>query len=192
MIAVPAATSLIIVDLDSTLAILPIDWVGMKRALADSFRDTAFTNLSEGLRDVSSRYGEEGRRECFNVIRKFEKESISGMTPVQEMLDVIETYRGKKFFAICSNNMHATIDDVVHALGFGDVFSALVGRDDVLESKPAPEGLHKILCQLHVPAEQAVFIGNQESDRQAGSNAGIETIIIGPFWNSFPTTDASG
>lgn len=192
MLSISAATTLIILDLDGTLAIMPIDWAGIKRALADAFQNTSFTNLSEGVREVSNRYGDEGRGRCFEIIRRFEKESVSGITPVQEVLNVLGIDRGKKLFAICSNNMHATIDDVVHALGLDDAFTAVVGRDDVLEPKPSPEGLLKILCELDVPAEQAFFIGNQESDRQAGANAGIETIIIAPFWTSFPTTGASG
>lgn len=180
MIRVPAGTKLVIIDLDDTLARIPIDWQGMKRALAEAFPDASFAYLSRGLREVNSRHGQLGMTECFDVIRRFERNGVPGMQPVQEVLEMVQTNRKKLLFAICSNNMHSTIEDVVHTLGFEGVFSALVGRDDVVESKPAPEGLLKILATLQVAAEEALFVGNHADDEQAGEAAGIRTIVITP------------
>jgi HAD superfamily hydrolase (TIGR01549 family) len=178
MIPVPAGRKLIIFDLDGTLAIMPIDWQGMKRALAEAFHDVSFAQLSEGVREVSRRYGDSGTRRCFEVIRAFEKASIPDITPVADVLDVLQSHRRSAAFAICSNNMCATIHDVLHTLGLSEHFSVLVGLDDVLEGKPAPEGLLRILGQLQVSADEALFIGNRFTDAQAGAKAGIETIII--------------
>jgi beta-phosphoglucomutase-like phosphatase (HAD superfamily) len=152
----------------------------MKRALGDAFPDASFTQLSRGLREVSDRHGEHGRSHCFDVMRTFESHSIGGLRPVQQVLDLIEQYRGKVLFAICSNNMHATIHEAVRAMALDGVFRVLVGRDDVSESKPAPEGLLRILATLQVTADEALFVGNHADDERAGAAAGIRTVVISP------------
>jgi HAD superfamily hydrolase (TIGR01549 family) len=178
MIDVPPGRRLIILDLDGTLVVLPIDWQRMKQALAEAFPDVSFAQLSAGVRTATHRYGTSGRQTCFEVIRRFEREGLPGMTPVREVLDLVAARRGDARFAICSNNMHDTIDDVVFALGLGDAVDAIVGRDDVVECKPDPEGLLKILDELRVPATDAVFIGNHSSDAAASAPVGIQTILI--------------
>jgi HAD superfamily hydrolase (TIGR01549 family) len=178
MIDVPAGRRLIILDLDGTLVVLPIDWQGMKQALAEAIPDVSFAQLSAGVRTATHRYGASGRRTCFEVIRRFERESLPGMAPVREVLDLVAARRGEARFAICSNNLHETIDNVVGALGLRDTVGPLVGRDDVVECKPDPEGLLKILDDLRVLAVDAVFIGNHSSDAAAGARAGIQTILI--------------
>jgi phosphoglycolate phosphatase-like HAD superfamily hydrolase len=180
MIPVPMGRKLIIFDLDGTLAIMPVDWQGMKHALAAMFPGVSFTPITEGLRDVARRYGDGGTSRCFEVIRDFERSSVSGTVPVPEAVELIRAHSGTAAFAVCSNNMCATIHDVLHTLGLSEHFSVLVGLDDVVEGKPAPEGLLRILGQLQVSAKEALFIGNRHTDAQAGANAGIETIIIAP------------
>jgi phosphoglycolate phosphatase-like HAD superfamily hydrolase len=129
---------------------------------------------------VSDRHGEHGLSRCFDVMRTFESHSIGGLRPVQQVLDLIEQYRGKVQFAICSNNMHGTILDVVRALALEGVFSVVVGRDDVSESKPAPEGLLRILATLQITPDKAFFVGNHADDERAGAAAGIRTVVISP------------
>lgn len=178
MIDVPSGCRLIILDLDGTLALMPIDWAGMKAALAERFPETSFAQLTAGLRDVERRHGAAGRSACFEVIRRFERASLDGTLPVDPVLALVVAHRGRAQFAVCSNNLHATLDDVIGAMGLGDDFALLIGRDDVEESKPSPEGLMKILDALQVRAEDAVFIGNHQSDAEAGARAGIRTIVI--------------
>jgi phosphoglycolate phosphatase-like HAD superfamily hydrolase len=190
MIPVPAGRKLIIFDLDGTLAIMPIDWQGMKRALVQAFPIVSFTPIADGLHEVARRYGDGGTARCFDVIREFEKQSVSGTVPVPDVIELIRAHGGTAAFAVCSNNLRATIHDVLHALGLSEYFSVLVGLDDVLEGKPAPEGLLRILGQLQASADEALFIGNRHTDAQAGASAGIETIIIAPCPVRGPLTDA--
>ena len=180
MIGVPTGTKLVILDLDDTLVRMPIDWSGMKRALGEAFPDASFIQLSRGLREVSDRHGDRGLTQCFDVMRTFERDGVARVRPVPEVLDMVQQHRGKVLFAICSNNMHATIDEAVRALALDGVFSVLVGRDDVSASKPAPEGLLRILATLQVTPDEAFFVGNHADDERAGTAAGIRTVVISP------------
>lgn len=180
MIEVPVACRLIILDLDGTLVRMPVDWAGMKAALAERFPETSFAQLTGGLRDVERRHGAEGRARCFEVIRRFERDNLEGTRPVDAMRALVSEHGGRTLLAVCSNNLHATIEDVLDSVGVREHFAILVGRDDVAECKPSPEGLFRILRALQVRAQDAIFIGNHESDAEAGARAGIRTIVISP------------
>jgi HAD superfamily hydrolase (TIGR01509 family) len=57
-------------------------------------------------------------------------------------------------------------------LGLTGMFPVVIGIDDVLETKPHPEGVLKALNRLGVPPEHALVIGDTVTDIQAAQAAG--------------------
>lgn len=55
-------------------------------------------------------------------------------------------------------------------------FDTMIALDDVEKTKPDPEGILKAMKQLHV--NDAIMIGDNVSDIQAGKNAGIRTVAV--------------
>ena len=65
------------------------------------------------------------------------------------------------------------------ALGWEEMFDAVVTGEDVERQKPDPQGL-LIVCQhLAVRPGECVFVGDSPADIGAGKNAGIRTIVAG-------------
>ena len=75
--------------------------------------------------------------------------------------------------SICSTAPSSKIRQEMGKLA--EFFSLIVGANDVKNIKPDPEGIHIILEQTGCPPENAIIIGDAETDILAGKAAGIQT-----------------
>ena len=57
-------------------------------------------------------------------------------------------------------------------------FDFILGQTDELPLKPAPDGVYKILEQLGVSANEALFVGDGETDVQTAENAGLDCVSV--------------
>ncbi len=71
----------------------------------------------------------------------------------------------------------STVESLSH-LGIDRFFDALACYDDVEHGKPSPEMLLRILGELSVEAENAVFVGDGHRDRIAARKAGIDFLTV--------------
>ncbi|MCZ6892159.1 MAG: HAD-IA family hydrolase, partial [Chloroflexi bacterium] len=60
-------------------------------------------------------------------------------------------------------------------LGIADLFSAIVGLEDVTRFKPDPEPVEVALRRLSVAPQEAVMVGDSPADIEAGRAAGCLT-----------------
>jgi pyrophosphatase PpaX len=67
-------------------------------------------------------------------------------------------------------------------------FQTAVGYDDVVNHKPHPEPVLLALKNLGVSPEEAIYIGDMESDIKAGKSAGVKVIHFSK--NGLPEADA--
>jgi phosphoglycolate phosphatase-like HAD superfamily hydrolase len=75
---------------------------------------------------------------------------------------------------VLSNKRHEAIILGLKTMEIDEYFSVIIGHDDVLNPKPHPEGIYKIMTILH--DEKAVMIGDTETDIRTAQNAGIPAI----------------
>lgn len=61
---------------------------------------------------------------------------------------------------------------------FPNVFDFICGSTPEFPVKPAPNGVQKILSELCIKKEKAVYIGDSDVDIQTGKNAGIDVISV--------------
>jgi len=62
-------------------------------------------------------------------------------------------------------------------IGASDTLDLIVGGEEVVHSKPAPEMIHIILGRLGIGPSQAIIVGDALSDVQMGINAGLKASI---------------
>jgi pyrophosphatase PpaX len=72
-------------------------------------------------------------------------------------------------------------------VGIADLFSAVIGFDDVREQKPHPEGINLALNQLGSEPDITLFVGDSAVDIQAAQNAGCWSCLA-----TWGITDATG
>ncbi len=89
---------------------------------------------------------------------RLENEAVEPMPGVPEVLeDLSEGYH----LAIASGRLKDAILHHLEILGIDeDLFNVIIGRDDVLCQKPAPDCLLKVAKSLAIPAKRIVYVGD--------------------------------
>ena len=78
-----------------------------------------------------------------------------------------------KKIAVASNSPTMVVRDLLNHAGLIGYPDAVIGADQVLESKPAPDLLFKALELLSVRKEDACYVGDSIYDAKAAEAAGI-------------------
>ncbi|MGI2326721.1 HAD family hydrolase [Planococcus sp. YIM B11945] len=81
---------------------------------------------------------------------------------------------------IVTGKARRSLDISLQALGMESYFDAIITGDDVINPKPDPEGVFKVLHLLNAAPQEAMFIGDSDADIQAGIQAGVFT--VGVHW----------
>ena len=81
--------------------------------------------------------------------------------------------------AVCSNKPHIAAQKVVKAI-YGDLFDEVMGQQEGIRRKPAPDGPLKIAGDFGVKPEECMYIGDTKTDMQTGNAAGMYT--VGALW----------
>ncbi len=87
---------------------------------------------------------------------------------------VLATTGIKDFVDIC----RVENENIKNAANFDDIFSFIITRDDIVESKPNPEIHLKVMEKLNVLPNDCLVVEDSLMGVQAAKNADIETIAI--------------
>ncbi|WP_458189309.1 HAD family hydrolase [Haladaptatus sp. NG-WS-4] len=106
------------------------------------------------------------------------REIEAGRTTTYDDVDVLESF--DRPLGIVSSNQHATIQFMLDYFELDHHFETFYGRpptiDAVHRKKPEPYYLERALADLAV--EDALFVGDSESDVLAADNAGLDSAFI--------------
>ncbi|EON74221.1 pyrophosphatase PpaX [Lysinibacillus sphaericus] len=150
--------------------------------------------------------GQYSPKDCLNFIGPSLKQTISDISPgeedemiakyrawnvlhhdelVTEYPDVVSTLEQLKSMgiklAIVSSKRNDMIDRGLSVLGASHLFDERIGTDDVKNVKPDPEPVLLALERLGVSKEDAIMIGDNSHDVEAGHNAGVR--CAGVAWS---------
>ncbi|MBU2099685.1 HAD family hydrolase [Candidatus Micrarchaeota archaeon] len=91
---------------------------------------------------------------------------------IKESLEFLKE-KGIKL-GVVTNKSKTTMLEHYNLLHF---FDYIVTANDVIEPKPSPEGILKVLKEFKVKPEETIFIGDAIGDLKAGQSAGVKTLI---------------
>ncbi len=183
----------IVFDLDGTIVRLVADWHSLFKVLTSRFTEKYreainFNSMSAILSRIVEKGDEEEIQLNFNLIRQYELENITSNEPIKETIyfinnkELFGVSHGAKL-AVFSLNTRSTILKSLEMAGILDKFEFFVGREDVRNWKPEPDGLLKILDYFKVNPEEVIYFGDLEKDLLAGANAGVESYYIDTLIN---------
>lgn len=73
------------------------------------------------------------------------------------------------------------IAEQVLATLFKDInFDFIIGQSEGQERKPSPQGVLDMIKTLNIEKEEALYVGDTDTDMQTGKNAGVKT--LGVLW----------
>ncbi|NNF05896.1 MAG: HAD family hydrolase [Candidatus Eisenbacteria bacterium] len=82
--------------------------------------------------------------------------------------------------ALFTGRGRPSADQILRSMDLEKFFDATVTGEEVPQSKPAPDGLLKILKDLDIPAQDSVFIGDSPLDLGSAEAAGVEFVFFAP------------
>ncbi len=178
----------LIFDLDNTLIMSHIDFVGIRHRLIDMLEDAGFADqsrdalLAQSLSELvalGARASPPLAGPMWEVIRAAEVQGLEGAMPADGAKAVLRILRARGFhLALLTNNAREGLVERLEGLGLAPYFETVATRDDVPALKPDAGGVRYVLARL--PAEgHAYMIGDAWIDAQAARDAGIRFIGVG-------------
>lgn len=102
----------------------------------------------------------------------------AAMQPVEGLYELLAELRRDYRLGMASNR-GKTIYEVAARFDLEQFFEISVGTLDVARPKPHPDMLLKVLAHFGAQPHEGVFVGDQDSDRQAAEAAGMHFVGIG-------------
>lgn len=118
---------------------------------------------------------------CADVYRKiFRRNNVPGaVKPFDGVIETLDKLHSEgKVLAVASSRRHESLDGLLTDFGITNLFSAIIGADDVKNAKPNPEPVNKILSELSFSSNDAVVIGDAPYDILMGKNARTTTVGV--------------
>jgi phosphoglycolate phosphatase len=85
--------------------------------------------------------------------------------------------------AVCTNRS-TSMDTVLDSFGLTEFFGCVMTASKVINPKPHPEPLQKVLAYYGIAPAEALFVGDSEVDYLAATAAGVPFIA---YKNDFPS-----
>jgi len=164
----------IIITLKKTLRFFGIDRIDEKE-----IKRNIGLPLKTTFERVSPLRGEELEGAVLKYRSLYEQtapEMISLFPGVKNSLNQI--FQSKVKSAVASSKGKRALVSALHGLGIGDLFSVVVGEQDVLQKKPAPDMVNFILAELGIKPERALVVGDTVYDIMMGKSAGCSTCAV--------------
>lgn len=180
--------NIIVFDLDGTIVRLSVDWMSLKEKLYNDYKKIYSENCSfESISTCLSKLVEKGDEEVlgnfFEIIRQYELVNIYDNQPIKETiffinnLEIFGLDKSVKL-AILSLNTRKTIVTSLKLVNISHKFDYIIGREDVRNWKPDPEGLLRIQDFYKVKKEEMIYFGDLKKDILTGKSAGIDVFLI--------------
>ncbi len=120
-----------------------------------------------------------------HILHAYDWQPIPGVVPYADTLSVLETLRERDYkIGLVTNAMQPMWmrDIELEAYGILPFLDARITSGDAGVMKPHPAIYEKVLSQLGVAADTAVFVGDRPANDIAGANeAGMISIWMKPF-----------
>lgn len=178
---------LLIFDLDGTLVdtlddiAASVNHTLAKLGNAVISRDAVRQYVGDGIETLMVRAlgkNTEQLAEAVDIYKAHQRDNLIVRTrlypSVREALDSFASIP----MAVVTNKTKEFSAPLLDRLGIGRYFTMLIGADNGLPLKPAPDALISIMKRLGIPRERTVMVGDGTTDIRAGKAAGIETCAV--------------
>lgn len=112
----------------------------------------------------------------------------SAVRPYDGVVDALRAVHARGYtLGLVTSKLRSGALRGLNLIGVTDLFSAIVGSDDVTHPKPHPEPVLKALAMLGAKPEATIFIGDARHDMECGRAAGVRTAAA--LWGPFDRSD---
>ena len=79
---------------------------------------------------------------------------------------------------VVTNKIHHLTEYALSCIGLENIFTYIVGSDDVVNVKPHKEGMEKAMKHFHSSKEETIYIGDNVTDYLAAKNSDIDCCLV--------------
>ena len=186
----------VILDMDGTITRFNIDYLRARRmVLAElekmKLKTAGMTEQSSIyllLKQLKPRLDSEAygrlRKLFFSRLEEMEIKAAREVMLYPGVFDTMNKLRGRELLiGLVTNNGRKGTSLTLKRLGLKLFFDAIVTRDDCEEMKPDPGPIRRVLEELKVGVDEAIFVGDGVMDIMAAREAGLCSVAVstGPF-----------
>jgi phosphoglycolate phosphatase len=108
----------------------------------------------------------------------FVPDPVAEARPFTDLRRLFESLRGRGVgIAIATSDDHAPTEATLRGLGVADLVDAIVGADDGVARKPAPDAVLRLCSRLGVAPARTAVVGDSAADLEMGRAAGAARTI---------------
>jgi pyrophosphatase PpaX len=146
-------------------------------------REDVLPFIGPTLYDTFASVDQDRMEEMVQAYRKFNHEQHDILvTEYETVFETIKTLKEQGFkLGIVTTKIRDTVNMGLKLTKLDQFFDVVVTLDDVEYAKPHPEPVLKALKQLNSSPEEAIMVGDNHHDVEAGKNAGTKT--AGVAWS---------
>ena len=118
-------------------------------------------------------------QQVLSVQKEYYKQHCADKTkPYEGILELLDELKavGCKL-AVVSNKADYAVQILCRQY-FGEIFDLTVGEKESVRRKPAPDAVNRVLEELQVKKEKAVYIGDSEVDIETAKNANMQAVLV--------------
>jgi len=134
---------------------------------------------------VRALFGEERIAKAMDELIEFYRERHADLARLHPGMDDILRFLKERgvHLALFTGKGRRTTGITLEAFGLSGVFDPVVTGDDVVNHKPHPEGIRKVLDHYGLRPEQAMMVGDSMADVRASHAAGVRMAAV--LWDSY-------
>ena len=175
-------------DCDGTIVdSMPLHYIAWKTAFAEwncPFpEDLFYSRGGKPTREIIATLNEmHGLMMPVEALAEHKEELYFQLLPqlkaIPEVLDLIEAQHGRIPFAVVSGGRRISVTKALSALHLLDKFETIVGSEDYVNSKPAPDAFLLAAKRLGVEPQHCLAFEDTEMGISAAAAAGMATVKI--------------
>lgn len=109
-------------------------------------------------------------------------ESVAVCEPIHSVVEIARRERGRRKLAVASGGWKRVVKETLTVVGVEDWFDAIVGGDDVVHGKPAPDVFLLAAEKIGVAPANCVVYEDGELGFVAARAAGMRCIDVRPWY----------
>jgi len=104
------------------------------------------------------------------------KNYVSYLKMEPHLVEVLEKLKEKGILRVINTNRTTSMKYIMEKYDLWQYFEMVVTALDVKNPKPNPESIEKIIQELNLNREEAVFVGDSDVDQQTAESSGVRFI----------------
>ena len=105
-------------------------------------------------------------------------EMIGEIAPIAPVVAFVHEFYGKFPLAVASGGNRSIVTKTLEAIGILDKFDAIVGSEDYVNGKPAPDPFLVAAARLKVEPSRCLVFEDTQTGTRAAEAAGMKWVLV--------------